>query len=56
MRAESEEKAKIRIEKAWNGRHSKSKHSKEYIELLKYEIYLTNISGEKLDGKGIAKL
>ena len=50
------EKAKIRVDKARNNRHSKAKHSKEYIELLKYEIYLTNVSEEILDGKGIAKL
>jgi hypothetical protein len=49
-------KASKRIAKAKKDRHSKANHSKEYFELLKYEIYLTNVSSEKLAGKEIAKL
>lgn len=49
-------KADQRIEEAKKDRHSKAKHSEEYYQLLKYEIYLTNISGELLNGKQIAKL
>ncbi len=49
-------KAKKRIESARKDRHSKANHSKEYYELLKYEIYLTNIPKEQLNGKNIAKL
>jgi IS4 transposase len=48
--------AKKRIESAEKDRHSKSNHSKEYLELLKYEIYLTNIALEDLNAKEIAKL
>lgn len=55
--------AKKRIESAEKdslprnlGGHSKSNHSKEYFELLKYEIYLTNIASEDLNAKEIAKL
>jgi hypothetical protein len=48
--------AKKRIESAKKARHSKSNHSEEYYELLKYEIYLTNVKSEDLGGKEIAKL
>ncbi len=48
--------ANKRIKEAKNDRHSKSNHSKEYYDLLKYEIYLTNIKTNVLDGKEIAKL
>lgn len=48
--------AKKRVESAKNDRHSKANHSEEYYELLKYEIYLTNVSSEDLNAKEIAKL
>lgn len=48
--------AKKRIESAKKDRHSKSNHSDEYFELLKYEIYLTNINSVDLNAKEIAKL
>lgn len=35
---------------------SKAEHSKEYYELLKYEIFLTNISDEIMDSFQIAKM
>ncbi len=49
-------KAAKRIKAAKNNRHSKANHSEEYFELLRYEIYLTNIPKEKLNGKNIAIL
>lgn len=49
-------KAQKRIKAAKKDRHSKANHSKEYYELLQYEIYLTNIAQQWLDGKNIAKL
>lgn len=49
-------KAKKRIREAKKNRHSKANHSKEYFELLRYEIYLTNISEDMLSPKEIAKL
>lgn len=49
-------KAQKRIKAAKKDRHSNSNHSEEYYELLKYEIYLTNIDQQFLDGKNIAKL
>jgi len=45
-----------RIAKARKNRHSKSNHSEQYYQLLKYEIYLTNVSAEVLDVNGVAKL
>ena len=50
------DKAKERIASARKDRHSKANHSKEYYELLKYEIYLTNISKDTLSAKQIAQL
>ena len=49
-------KIKKRIKAAKNNRHSRVNHSEEYYELLKYEIYLTNIPSQWLNGKNIAKL
>jgi len=49
-------KADKRIKEAKKDRHSKANHSKEYFELLRYEIYLTNISEDMLCAKEIAKL
>lgn len=49
-------KAKKHIKEAKNDRHSKANHSKEYYDLLKYEIYLTNIQTDVLSSKGVAKL
>lgn len=40
-----------RIAKAKAQRHSKTKHSKEYYELLKWEIYITNVDNEILLAK-----
>lgn len=40
-----------RIAKAKAQRHSKTKHSKEYYELLKWEIYITNVDNEILQAK-----
>ncbi len=48
--------AQKRVREARKDRHSRAAHSEEYYELLKYEIYLTNIPKESVDGKGIAKL
>lgn len=45
-----------RLKKAKENRHSQANHSEEYFELLKYEIYLTNIKTETLNGFEIAKL
>ena len=44
-------KAAKKIKNAKNDRHAKANHSKEYYELLKHEIYLTNITKENLNGK-----
>lgn len=49
-------KAVKKIKEAKKDRHSKSNHSQEYYELLKYEIYLTNVEKEILTVKEIAKL
>jgi hypothetical protein len=49
-------KAKKRIRAAKKERHSKTNHSKEYYELLRYEIYLTNIPRSVLNCKEVAKL
>ncbi|MCP4267626.1 MAG: IS4 family transposase [Candidatus Brocadiaceae bacterium] len=50
------EKARKRIDSARKDRHSKANHSAAYYELLKYEIYLTNISEDILSAKQIAQL
>jgi hypothetical protein len=49
-------KARKRIKSARNDRHVNTNHSKQYYELLKYEIYLTNIEPDKLNVQQIAKL
>ena len=49
-------KAGKRVAEAQKDRHSKANHSEEYYGLLKYELYLTNVPAEMLDGKNIAKL
>jgi hypothetical protein len=48
--------AKKRIESAKKDRHSKTNHDETYYELLKYEIYLTNVDSAVLNAKEIAKL
>lgn len=48
--------AKQRIEKAKAERHSKVEHSKEYYELLKWEIYVTNVEIEILKPLEIKEL
>lgn len=48
--------AKARIEKARKERHRDTKHSEEYYQLLRYEIYLTNVEETVLNVKQIAKL
>ena len=45
-----------RIEAAKNDRHSKANHSDEYYELLKWEIYLTNVDAQVLTIKEIVKI
>lgn len=50
------QKAQQRINKAKKDRHSKTNHSEEYFELLRYEIYLTNIPKTILDDLQIAKM
>jgi len=52
----SEAKAKKKIREAKKNRHSKSNHSVEYYNLLRYEIYLTNIPSSMLNVKNIAKI
>ena len=49
-------KARKRIEQASKDRHSKANHSEQYYELLKYEIYVTNVNKELLSPKQIAVL
>ena len=49
-------KARKRIESAKKDRHSRSNHSDQYYELLKYEIYLTNVDQKLLKPKRIAQL
>lgn len=49
-------RAAKRIKSARNDRHARANHSKEYYQLLHYEIYLTNVAYEDLKGKAIAKL
>jgi len=48
--------AKERIEKARKDRHRDTKHSEAYYQLLRYEIYLTNVEQTVLNPKQIAKL
>jgi len=45
-----------RIKQAKKKAHATCKYSEEYYELLGYEIYLTNIEKEKVEGKKIAQL
>lgn len=45
-----------RVREAKKDRHAKANHSKRYLELLRYEIYLTNIGQEMVGGKQVAKL
>jgi hypothetical protein len=49
-------KAQKRIEEAKKNRHSKSNHSDEYYELLKWEFFLTNIAKNQLAAEKIVKL
>ncbi len=48
--------AEKRIAEAKKNRHSKANHSEEYYELLRYEIYLTNVPSTILDAEQIAKM
>jgi len=48
--------AKKRVEKAKKDRHKDANHSAEYYELLKWEIYLTNLDREKFTPVHLAKL
>jgi len=48
--------AEKRIAKARKDKHRDTNHSEEYYELLRYEIYLTNIEQQTLKAKQIAKL
>ncbi len=48
--------ASKRVREAKKDRHAKANHSKKYLELLRYEIYLTNIGEEMMGGRQIAKL
>lgn len=48
--------AKDRIKKAKEDRNSKANHSKTYYELLKWEIYLTNVDAQTLSVNDVAKL
>ena len=50
------DKARQRITEARQDRHSKANHNKEYFELLKYEIYLTNVPADILTAKQVAQL
>jgi hypothetical protein len=52
----SKSKADKKIKEAKKNRHSKSNHSAEYYNLLRYEIYLTNVSRSMLNAKNIAKI
>jgi IS4 transposase len=45
-----------RIAKAKKDRSSTAKHSKEYYDLLKWEIYLTNVEPQTLDIEQISEL
>jgi len=49
-------KAKRIIKEAREDRHSKTNHSEEYYELLKYEIYLTNVPSDMVSPKEVAQL
>ena len=48
--------ANQRIAKAKKERNSSAKHSKEYYDLLKWEIYLTNVESQTLDIEQISEL
>ncbi len=48
--------ASKRVREAKKDRHAKANHSKRYLELLRHEIYLTNIGQEMMGGKQVAKL
>lgn len=48
--------AKKRIKDAKEDRHSKANHSATYYELLKWDIYLTNVPPQTLTPKQVAKL
>jgi len=45
-----------RIRNARKNRHTRANHSETYLKLLRYEIYLTNVSEQVLSAKEIAKL
>lgn len=45
-----------RRKEALEDRHAKAKHSEEYLELLQYEIFLTNISSSMLTAQQVIKL
>lgn len=49
-------KKRLKEEQNRDKKHSKSNHDKTYYELLKYEIYLTNIPQSHFNGKAIALL
>jgi len=48
--------AKQRIESAKKDRHANTNHSATYFELLKWEIFLTNIDTQTINADDIAKL